>query len=198
MSYSFNYRGKDTFDSIEYLPLYRIRGDTIKCDSKDCLKIDARVGHYYVFYILKAEDKVGIVFEFRNASVMKKGLALTKIPTLKIGSQSMTVTLLVKLMTCDDINVIQKDHAELSITNVKSIQRSLINWWRRRWGDYTQKSELKECKLSANLANDAKEGKGVFCVDCMKAKYPQHYDNAATGFDGFAEFSSKKRRENSS
>ena len=121
---------------------------------------------------------------------MQKGLALTKIPTLKIGSQSMTVTLLVKLMTCDDINVIQKDHAELSITNVSSIYRSLLIWWRQWWGYYTQESELKECKLSANLTTEEKQGKGIFCVDCMKAKNSQHHNNAVLGFEGFAEFCS--------
>ena len=175
---------------MEYLPLYRIRGDSIECDTKDCLKLDARVGHYYVFYILRDEDKVGIIFEFRMKKVMKKGLALTKMPTLKIGSESMVVTNLVKLLTCDDINVIQRDHAELSITNVTSIYRSLLNWWRKRWGNYTQESELKECKLSANLATEEKQGKGVFCVSCMKEKYPRHHKNAITGFEGFSVFSS--------
>ena len=189
-----NFRTNNTTsESIQYLPLYRLKGDSIRCDTEGCLNLDCRVGHYYMFYLNKGANKTGVVFEYRNANVNQVGLTISKIPKLKIGSQSMTVTMLVKLMTCDDIDVIQNNHCELSITTDKTIKRYLLNSWRELRGFYTEEPAKGNSKFFTSLGSDGKEqGKGIYCVDCMEENYPQHHRDAIIGLDGFAEFGSSK------
>ena len=70
------YRQATLFDSLEYLPLHRIKGGVLKCDKCD-LKVDSRVAHLYLFYIMEGVDKVGVVFEYSSACVNQLGLGLS-------------------------------------------------------------------------------------------------------------------------
>ena len=177
-------------ESFDYLPLYRIRGDSIQCDTKECLSLDARVGHYYMFYINTGETKTGILFEYRNATINSAGLSLSNMPRLRIGSARMTVKILVKMMTSDDINVIRNDHCELSITADKSIKRFVINTWRKLRGFYTQEPTLNNSNLDrkSELQPNLKQGNGFYCLDCMEQKYPLPFRNTTMNLDGFASF----------
>ena len=162
------------------------------CDSCK-LQLDFTVGHFYAFYILEGNEKTAIIFEYRNASATQKKLSISKIPTLMIGSLSMTVNLLVKLMTCDDIEVLQRDHREMKIKADNGKKRMVLNWWRNQRGHYTKKPELNESKLLAKLRLNSelpldKRGDGVYCPACMSKRNEQNYRNAKHQFKGFAEF----------
>ena len=121
---------------------------------------------------------------------MQKGIKLTKIPTVNMESQNMTVTLLIKFLTCDDVNVLKHDHPEMTIKIENSIKRTVLNWWRKKKGSYTQETELGDAKFYADLEDEhKKKGKGIFCNACMEIKHEQNYLDARMTFDGFAEFS---------
>ena len=182
-------------DSLKYLPLYRIKGDTMQCDQCK-LKLDFRFGHYYCFYILDGDDMVGLIFEHSFRTANQTGLSL--------GFGKREVALLVKFMTIDPIEVLQNDHEELTITADKSLTRKVINWWRKKRGLYTEKSELNEAthrtrellyegrqgavymELKNNL--DMDKGDGVYCTSCMKARHPSQHRNAVQQLKGYAEF----------
>ena len=192
LSLSIIFSANTVFDSLEYLPLYRIKGNMMRCDSCN-LRLDFTVGHFFVFYILEKDDKIAIIFEYRNASVMQKGLSISKMPSFKIGSASMTLNLLVKFLTRDNVQVLQHDHRHLLIKADNGVKRKVLNWWRKNRGHVTKKSELNESKLLTKLrSNDElpldKHGDGVYCTRCMKKRSKQHFQNAYLQFFHFAEF----------
>ena len=170
----------------------------MKCDKCD-LKVDSRVAHLYLFYILEGGDKVGVVFEYSSACVNQLGLGLSlRGPTVKAGSQSMTLQLLIKFMTVDHIQTVKDSHPDLKIKTDKSITRGILNRYRKIRGFYTQDSEMDDSrtlkKWLDNVSLGAKRGDGVFCVGCMKIKHGKQHDDAVHQFKGWAEFHEQVRK----
>ena len=138
----------------------------MKCDKCD-VKVDSRVAHLYLFYIMEGVDKVGVVFEYSSACVNQLGLGLSlRGPTVKAGSQSMTLQLLIKFMTVDHIQTVKDSHPDLKIKTDKSITRGILNRYRKIRGFYTQDSEMEDSrtlkKWLDNASLGAKRKDGVF------------------------------------
>ena len=191
MKSTFYYRVKTPLDSMQYLPLYRLKGGIMKC--LECnLKLDFRIGQFCLFYILEDEDKVGVIFEYSAMSSSQAGVSLnpTKLPTFKYGSQQMTVGLLIKFMTIDNVQSIKASYPNLEVKAETSVKRNVLNWYRKQRGQYTQESELLESALLDKWANEldlnSKKGDGIYCVNCMKEKHPEHHRNVRHQFKGYA------------
>ena len=197
----FKFRSKTTMESLEYLPLYRIRGDVISCCNSDCgLSLDAYVGHFYLFYILQGENKVGLIFQYRKVGISQTSFSMSKVPGFKVGSQSMTLNLIVSFMTRDGIDVLKRDHdglesrAKLEIDLDQSIKRKLAIWWRQKRGFHTGHDKVKSCTKPLEPLSSHEEKSentpsfGILCNKCMEEKYNKHFRNARKQFDGYASF----------
>ena len=177
---------------MQYLPLYRLKGGIMKC--LECsLKMDFRIGQFCLFYILEDQDKVGVIFEYSAMSSSQAGVSLnpTKLPTFKYGSQQMTVGLLIKFMTIDNVQSIKASYPNLEVKAETSVKRNVLNWYRKQRGQYTQESELLESALLDKWANEldlnSKKGDGIYCVSCMKRRHPEHHRNVRHQFKGYAQ-----------
>lgn len=178
---------------MEYLPLYRLKGGIMKCIGCG-LKLDFRIGQFCLFYILEDEDRVGVIFEYAAISKSQIGVSLnpTKLPTFKYGSQTTTIGLLIKFMTIDHVQIIKEGYPKLEIKAEKSVKRDVLNWYRKQRGHYTQESELSESALLnkwlSQLDVTSTKGDGIYCVNCMKEKHPEHHRNVKHQFKGYAQF----------
>ena len=117
---------------MQYLPLYRLKGGIMKC--LECsLKMDFRIGQFCLFYILEDQDKVGVIFEYSAMSSSQAGVSLnpTKLPTFKYGAQQMTVGLLIKFMTIDNVQSIKASYPNLEVKAETSVKRNVLNWYRK-------------------------------------------------------------------
>ena len=178
---------------MQYLPLYRIKGGIMKC-LKCNLKMDVRIGQFCLFYILEDEDKVGVIFEYSAMSKSEAGVSFnpTKLPTFKYGSQQMTIGLLIKFMTIVNVQSIKASYPNLEIKAETSVKRNVLNWYRKQRGQYTQESELLESALLDKWVNEmdlnSTKEDGIYCVNCMKEKHPEHHRNVRHQFKGYAQF----------
>ena len=178
---------------MEYLPLYRIKGGTLKCDGEKCRRImDTNVAHLYLFYILEGDNKVGIIFEYHATST--ESVAATSCPNpyspvgvcpvISTGKSTTTHSLLIKMMTIDPVQVVKDFHRSLIISADDSFKRRALNWYRRHQRLYTKESEpirnLDDTRIETN--------DGIFCVPCMKNKHGNHYENVVFQFNGWAQF----------
>ena len=190
---TFYCRVKTPLDSMAYLPLYRIKGGIMKC-SNCHLKLDFRIGQFCLFYILENDDKVGIIFEYSALSKSQAGVSWNpaKLPTFKYVSQNMTIGLLIKFMTIDHVQSIKVANPNLEIKAEKSVKRNVLNWYRKQRGQHVQDSELLESSLLNKWLNEldlnSTKGDGIYCVNCMKGKHPEHHRNARHQFKGYAQF----------
>ena len=183
---------------MEYLPLYRIKGGTLKCEGEKCTHlIDANVAHLYLFYILDGENEVGIIFEYHATSTESFSGGFTSNPcyvgpAINAGTSITTQSLDIKMMTIDPVQVVKDFHPNLIIRAETSFKRSLLNWYRKRQGLYTRGSELYGHDYYRNveiyLGNiwTRQENYGILCVQCMRLGHENHYKNAVLQFNGWA------------
>ena len=190
---------------MEYLPLYRIKGGTLKCEGENCeLIVDTNVAHLYLFYIFEGNNEVGIIFEYHATSTESvsagtgpnKSTGIGIGPVMSFGRSTTIQCLLIKMMTIDPVQGVkcqlQVQNPNLTISADNSIKRRLLNWHRRHQGLYTKESTLLED--DENLARwirdywTIKQNDGIFCVQCMKNKHGNHYKNAEFQFNGWAKF----------
>ena len=95
-------------------------------------------------------------------------------------------------MTIDHVQSIKSGNPNLEIKAEKSVKRNVLNWYRKQRGQYTQESELLESALLDKWLNEvdsnSAKGDGIFCVNCMKEKHPEHHRNVKHQFKGYAQF----------
>ena len=161
------------------------------CNSECNLTLDFRSGHFYLYYILNDEKKVGCIFQYRKITTKQASLAISQIPTLSMGATNIPLNLIINFMTCDEVDILKNNHRELVIEADESINRKLRIWLRQKRGLYT-KPKPEENKIKGF---DDRKGKGIFCVNCMEHNHNEHYLNAHSQFQGYAEFYKRPKKE---
>ena len=170
---------------MNYMPLYRVKGDAVSCCNPSCnLTLDFRAGHFYLYYILEDENKVGCIFQHRKVTTNQVSLSISQLPKLTMGATNIPLNLVINFMTCDDVEVLRNNHCELVIEPDESINRKLRIWLRKKRGFYT-KPKQEEIKIKGF---DDRRGSGIYCINCMENVHNNQYRNAQAQFQGYAEF----------
>ena len=109
-----------------------------------------------------------------------------------MGSESMSLNIIVNFLTRDELTLLERDYPELKFKLDKSIKRKIAILWRKQRGFHTgeenHKSDTNQPGELLTNHKEKKQGFGILCADCMKIKHPKEFRNAEKQFEGYASF----------